>query len=126
VDPSGAAIIPAPELSGLGNYETTANLQNTYGEKVSILCIGPAGEMGLAAASIASTDPEGRPSRHAARGGLGAVMGSRKVKAIVIDDTGTKVRKADNKADFQEVCREFTREIQALKSTGLFSQFGTV
>ncbi|PQP34776.1 aldehyde ferredoxin oxidoreductase [Desulfobacteraceae bacterium SEEP-SAG9] len=126
VDPSGAAIIPAPELSGLGNYETTANLQNTYGEKVSILCIGPAGEMGLAAASIASTDPEGRPSRHAARGGLGAVMGSRKVKAIVIDDTGTKVRKADNKAVFQEVCREFTREIQALKSTGLFSQFGTV
>jgi aldehyde:ferredoxin oxidoreductase len=126
VDPSGTAIIPAPELSGLGNYETATKLQNTYGNKVSILCIGPAGEMQLAAASIASTDPEGRPSRHAARGGLGAVMGSKRVKAIVIDDAGTRIREADNKAVFQKVCREFTSEIQALKSTGLFRQFGTV
>lgn len=126
VSNSGVDILLAPDLSGLGNYETTQKLHKAHGENVSILCIGPAGEMRLAAASIASTDPEGRPSRHAARGGLGAVMGSKGVKAIVIDDSGAKVRKAKDRTAFKEVCTEFAKEIQELKSTKLFRQFGTV
>jgi aldehyde:ferredoxin oxidoreductase len=126
VDKTGVKIIPAPQLAGLGNYATCSVLQQEYGEKVAILCIGPAGEIRLAAASVASTDPEGRPSRHAARGGLGAVMGAKGIKAIVIDDAGAKALEAENKASFKEVCRAFTKEILERKATDLISKYGTV
>jgi aldehyde:ferredoxin oxidoreductase len=126
VDKNGADIIPAQELAGLGNYDTTARLHGAHGDKVAILCIGPAGEMCMTAASVASTDPEGRPSRHAARGGLGAVMGAKGVKAIVIDDAGTKAPEARDKTTFREISKAFAQEIRERKATVLFSQFGTV
>jgi aldehyde:ferredoxin oxidoreductase len=126
VDRDGVEIMPAGKLADLGNYATAAELQKKFGQKIGIFCIGPAGQMKLAAASVALTDPEGRPSRHAARGGLGAVMGSKGIKAIVIDGSGTKVRQPKKKKRFQEVCRAFTQEIMGHKSTGLFSKFGTV
>jgi aldehyde:ferredoxin oxidoreductase len=121
VDPKGVEIMPSGKLADWGNYATTAELQKKFGQKVGIFCIGPAGQMKLAAASVALTDPEGRPSRHAARGGLGAVMGSKGIKAIVIDGRGTKVRQPKKKTRFQEVCRAFTQEIMGHKSTGLFA-----
>ena len=126
LDKDGIDIIPCPELVGLGNYETTVKLLQAHGKKAGIICIGPAGEMRLAAASVAMTDPEGRPSRHAARGGLGAVMGAKKIKALVIDDDATQVRQAKEKTGFQEVCRAFTKDILEHKATGLFSKYGTV
>ena len=51
------------------------------------MCTGPAGEMGSKAAAILATTSD-HYLRAAARGGLGAVMGSKKLKAIVIDGTG--------------------------------------
>jgi len=126
LDKDGIDIIPCPELVGLGNYETTVKLLQAHGKKAGIICIGPAGEMRLSAASVAMTDPEGRPSRHAARGGLGAVMGAKKIKALVIDDGATQVRQAKEKTGFQEVCRAFTKDILEHKATGLFSKYGTV
>lgn len=126
VDKKGVEIVPSRELAGCGNYATVAELQKKFGQKAGIFCIGPAGEMKLAAASVAMTDPDGRPSRHAARGGLGAVMGSKGIKAIVIDGSGAKLRQAKKKTRFQEVCRAFTREIMGHKATGLFSKYGTV
>ncbi len=88
VDADGAELVEAPELEGLGNYDTVARLHAQYGEKVSCVSIGPAGEMRLAAASIAITDIDGRPTRHCGRGGTGAVMGSKGLKAIVLDTDG--------------------------------------
>ena len=126
VDKKGVEIVPSRELAGYGNYATVAELQKKFGQKAGIFCIGPAGEMKLAAASVAMTDPDGRPSRHAARGGLGAVMGSKGIKAIVIDGSGAKLRQAKKKTRFQEVCRAFTQEIMGHKATGLFSKYGTV
>ncbi len=74
----------APYL-GKGNIEAAALLHERYGSKVSVGLCGPVGEyMGLMA-GISFTDPEGRPVRIAARGGVGAVMGSKRVKAIVVD-----------------------------------------
>ena len=55
--------------------------------KVSIISIGPAGEMRLKAASVMVTTPDFH-IRVAGRGGLGAVMGSKNLKAVTIDDTG--------------------------------------
>jgi len=126
IDSGGATLVPADDLVGLGNYDTSATLRRTYGDTVGILGIGPAGEMRLAAASIACTDPEGRPCRHAARGGLGAVMGSKGLKAIVIDDRGARAAEAVDPSGFREICRQYAKEIQELKATKLISQYGTV
>ncbi len=76
------------ELAGLGNYDLVAGQIEQFGDQVSCISIGPAGEMRLSGASIAVTDVEGRPTRHCGRGGLGAVMGSKGVKVIVVDPTG--------------------------------------
>src|ERR1700694_4630737 len=87
IDPNGARIERAPDgLGGLGTYDTVARLLDGNIRTTNVVCIGPAGERLLAAASIATNDPEGRPTRHAARGGLGALMGSKRLKAIVVDD----------------------------------------
>jgi aldehyde:ferredoxin oxidoreductase len=74
----------APYL-GKGNFEAQALLHAHYGKKVTIALCGPVGEYQGLIAGIAFSDKDGRPSRLSARGGVGAVMGSKKVKAIVVD-----------------------------------------
>ena len=92
-------ILPADEYMGLGNKEVINRLWDKYGKRVGVMGIGPAGEQRLTAACINFADPGGRPGRAAGRGGLGAVMGSKGIKAIVVDDTGAgKVAVADPEA----------------------------
>ncbi len=83
-------IVPANEYKGLGNKAMMTVLLEKYGKKAGIACIGPAGEKRMTCASIQFADPKGRPGRAAGRGGLGAVMGSKKIKAIIVDDTGVE------------------------------------
>ena len=83
----GGKLVPAPELKGLGSFDTVERLWAQYGDKVSLICTGPAGEIGSRAAAILVTTPD-HYMRAAARGGLGAVMGSKNLKAIVIDGAG--------------------------------------
>lgn len=85
VTQDGVEVLPADDLRGLGNYETVERLRSRHGDRVGVMSIGPAGEMRLGSASVAVTDPEGRPSRHAGRGGMGAVMGAKGIKAVVVD-----------------------------------------
>jgi len=70
---------------GRGNVEATGALFERYGKKTAIALCGPVGEYQGLMAGIAFTDKDGRPSRLSARGGVGAVMGSKKVKAVVVD-----------------------------------------
>ena len=70
---------------GKGNYEAAALLHERYGKRVSLALCGPVGEYEGLLAGIAFSDNDRRPSRLAARGGVGAVMGTKKVKAIVAD-----------------------------------------
>jgi aldehyde:ferredoxin oxidoreductase len=92
VSRDGVQVRPADYLRGLGTYDTVERLKQEFGEKIAAMCIGQAGEMRLSAASIACTDMELHPTRHAGRGGVGAVMGAKGVKAIVLDATGTTHR----------------------------------
>ncbi len=75
----------AEPFMGKGNIEAAALLHEKYGDKVSLALCGPVGEYGGLLAGIAFSDVENRPVRLAARGGVGAVMGVKKVKAIVVD-----------------------------------------
>ncbi len=88
ISPKGVEFFPASEYEGLGNYRTMALLWKRFGRGVGVVSIGPAGEKCLSAASIQVSDPAGRPARAAGRGGLGALMGSKKLKALVVDDKG--------------------------------------
>jgi aldehyde:ferredoxin oxidoreductase len=75
----------AEPFMGKSNNEAAELLFEKYGKKISFALCGPVGEYHGLMAGIAFTDTDGRPSRLAARGGVGAVMGSKKVKAIVCD-----------------------------------------
>ncbi len=81
----GIAYDSAEPYMGKGNNEVAALLFEKYGRKISFALCGPVGEYLGLVAGIAFADTDGRPSRLAARGGVGAVMGSKKVKAIVVD-----------------------------------------
>ncbi|MEE2805321.1 MAG: aldehyde ferredoxin oxidoreductase C-terminal domain-containing protein [Pseudomonadota bacterium] len=76
---------PADDYLGMGNFETAAKLHAHYGNKVSLALCGPVGEYQGLLAGISFSDVDLRPSRLAARGGVGAVMGSKKVKAVVLE-----------------------------------------
>jgi aldehyde:ferredoxin oxidoreductase len=68
-----------------GNFAAAEALHEQYGKKVTLALCGPVGEYQGLLAGIAFSDSDSRPSRLAARGGVGAVMGSKRVKAIVVD-----------------------------------------
>src|SRR5205809_1699788 len=70
---------------GKGNFEAQDMLHKKYGKKVTIGLCGPVGEYQGLLAGIAFSDKDGRPARLSARGGVGAVMGTKKVKAVVVD-----------------------------------------
>ncbi len=118
VTKDGGKLIPADEYQGLKNYDLVEKLKSRFGEKVGILSIGPAGEMKLSTATIASTDTSGIPCRHAGRGGPGAVMGSKGLKAIVIDDTGAPGVPVANQEKFREGAKKFAKAVQDHPLTG--------
>jgi aldehyde:ferredoxin oxidoreductase len=67
--------------------------------------------MQMKGASVACTDQEARrPARHAARGGLGAVMGSKGLKYVSIEAGGARVRQPAEKKDFAALCKGYTKE----------------
>ena len=71
------SLVDMPGLKGLLVSETIKALRAEYGSDVGIICIGPAGEMLMYGAGIAVTDGRDVQVRYAARGGLGALMGSK-------------------------------------------------
>lgn len=101
---------PKEILGGCGNYEAIKILSQKYGEKVGIAIAGPAGEYRLPSANISFKDPEGN-IRSAGRGGLGAVMGSKKVKAIVIDGAGSKSVPIAEPEKFKAAAKVFAKAL---------------
>ena len=107
INKDGVTISPDNSLKMLGNYDLVDKLKAEFGEKIACISIGPAGEMKMSAASIACTDMELRPTRHAGRGGVGAVMGAKGVKAIVLDDADMKMRAPKDAEQFKAANKEF-------------------
>ncbi|OGR23787.1 MAG: aldehyde ferredoxin oxidoreductase [Desulfobacterales bacterium RIFOXYA12_FULL_46_15] len=118
INKDGVTIAPDNSLRMLGNYDTVKKMKDAYGDKVSCISIGQAGEMKLSAATVAFTDMEQRPTRHAGRGGVGAVMGSKGIKVIVLDDTGMGVRKPKNPEAFKAANKEFVAGLKKHPVTG--------
>ena len=111
-------LTPADDLKGLGNYATVDKLKGEFGDKAGFVTIGQAGEWKLAAASVAFTDREVRPTRHAGRGGLGAVMGSKGLKAIILDPSGGELAPIVDKEAFKGAAQRFAKALQEYPVTG--------
>jgi aldehyde:ferredoxin oxidoreductase len=105
-------------LKLLGNYDLVDKLKGEFGEKVCIISIGPAGERKMCAASVAVTDMEQRPTRHAGRGGVGAVMGAKGIKAIILDDAGMSMRQPKDPEKFKAANQAFVAGLKKHPVTG--------
>jgi aldehyde:ferredoxin oxidoreductase len=123
VNENGYELKECPELKMLRTYAASEKLAETYSGRAAFILCGPAGELGLSGASVAFTDEGHRhPARHAARGGLGAAMGAKGLKAVVVDDDGTKARMPKDMKAFKELVAKITKDYKA--GPQLF-QYGT-
>ena len=113
----------ASAYMGMGNFETAAKLHEEYGKKVSIGLCGPVGEYQGALAGISFSDVDLRPSRLAARGGVGAVMGSKKVKAIVLDLH--KMPALHDRKKVMGAVKEYKKMLDAEPAIHNFQKLGT-
>ncbi len=118
ISKEGVSISQDNSLKMLGNYDLVDKMKDEFGDGISCISIGQAGEMKMSAASIACTDMELRPTRHAGRGGTGAVMGAKGIKVIIIDDSGTKFRTPVDSAKFKEANKQFTKGLKSHPITG--------
>jgi aldehyde:ferredoxin oxidoreductase len=113
IDLNGQAkLMDAAAYKGMRTYDLVKKLKADHGDKYSVTCIGPAGELQLATASVQTSDFDGRPCRAAGRGGLGAVMGSKGIKAILVAKGG---KTADALADpdtFKTVARAYAKAVK--------------
>ena len=127
IDKAGnASFISSQDYKGMRTYKFVEKMLEIYGKKTSVLCIGPAGEYRMTAASIQSSDVDGHPCRAAGRGGLGAVMGSKGLKAVVVDQGGKNADAIADPKAFKEAAKIFAKAVKEHPEPGhLMPTLGT-
>jgi aldehyde:ferredoxin oxidoreductase len=115
----------ADDLVGVGVYETAPKLLEKYGDKVAIALIGPGGEMLMKSAGIQNIDKDKIPARIAARGGLGAVMGSKGLKAIVFDHAGGQKPPIARPEAFKVAQKDYTKAVMDHPQSVTYRDYGT-
>lgn len=124
VSKDGVEISREEELVGAGNFKVVEGVAARFGQKCSVLTIGPAGEMKMLAANISVKDPDGKLRSHG-RGGLGAVMGSKGIKFIAIDPEGAPgIHIADPEA-FSKAAKVFAKGVADHGITKALAEYGT-
>ena len=113
------SLVDAREYRGMRNYALADELLGRFGKRHALALAGPAAVMGLSSASVQITDPDGIPCRAAARGGLGAVMGAKGLKALIVSREGANPRPASDPKLIGEISKGFARNI---KNDGWASQ----
>jgi len=125
ISKDGISIENADEYRGMNNYDLVRAMKRGDRDRASIFSVGTGGERGWKSASVSCTDMEGLPTRHAARGGLGAVMGAKGLKAIRVDDSGvSSVPLADQEA-FREQLRQWAEMMKENIQVQSMSRYGT-
>ena len=114
----------ATDFMGYGTFETADKLREKYGKKISLAICGPVGEYQGLLSGISMTDTDGRPSRLAARGGVGAVMGSKKIKAMVLDMV--KMPPFHDRKKVLDGIKFYAKELQASPSVQAYTKIGTM
>ena len=112
VTEEGIKLVEADDYKGLWNYASCEKLFQNYAKTASAISIGPAGESMYKTASVATTDRDKarRPARHAARGGVGAVMGSKCLKWVLVDAGRRPTIKPADPKNFAAYHKEFSKD----------------
>jgi aldehyde:ferredoxin oxidoreductase len=110
IDDSNARLESASEIWGMDAISTHQRIKKNFGAEFRVSCIGPAGEKGVLFASIISE------YRALGRGGAGAVMGSKNLKAIAVRGTGAIAY--HDPGVFMRTCREAFNELSNHPDTG--------
>ncbi|MCS7174732.1 aldehyde ferredoxin oxidoreductase family protein [Pseudothermotoga sp.] len=118
IDDDDVHIMSAEGLWGLSTFETEKRLKQVHGN-VGVLSIGPAGENLVRYAVVISQE-----GRAGGRPGIGAVMGSKKLKAIVVK--GTKDVEVKDKESFEKYTREVFKLIPTLPAYSFWIRQGTM
>jgi aldehyde:ferredoxin oxidoreductase len=114
IDGNGeASLHDAQPLKGMRTYQLVKKLKALHGDDHGVTCIGPAGDFQLSAASIQTSDNDGRPCRAAGRGGLGAVMGSKGLKALVVARGGKHADPLVDAQTFKEAAKAYAKAVKA-------------
>jgi aldehyde:ferredoxin oxidoreductase len=117
ISKDGVSFAEETELIGKGNFAVVEALEQRFGKKTGVLTIGPAGEMRMLSANISVKDTDSKLRSHG-RGGLGAVMGSKKIKFIAIDDAAAPGITLADPEKFKEAARTFARALISHPATG--------
>jgi aldehyde:ferredoxin oxidoreductase len=128
LDKDGVSFESADDYLGKGLHDAYQLAFDKYGKKVGIAGIGVSGEMLMTNAGVCFNDIDNRPSRYAGRGGLGAVMGSKGIKFIVLDDKGTQPVKIKDRDLFNAGRKKLTDGITSndfTKKGGMLNSLGT-
>ncbi len=109
IDKGEASIVPADDVWGMDTYDTEDAVKAKLGEPDTwtITCIGPAGERLSLLAGIVN-----EKGRIAARSGVGAVMGSKKLKAVAVRGAkGSRIGVAD-KEGLKAIQKRYGQELK--------------
>ncbi len=120
--------LPADEYVGRDLYEVFPEVYARFGDKVHVAGIGLAGEFKYSNSGIVFNDMKNRPSRYAGRGGLGAVMGSKGLKFIVVDPAGAPGVAIANPELFKEGSQKMREALMThaiTKPKGGLNTYGT-
>ncbi|WP_258361141.1 aldehyde ferredoxin oxidoreductase C-terminal domain-containing protein [Moorella sulfitireducens] len=125
---STVELVPADEYVGLNTYALSEKLYAKYGKDIAIIAIGTAGERKYNIASVMVSDQAtGHPCRAAGRGGMGAVMGSKHIKAVVIEKAEKKyeVNYVD-KEKFMAANKKYIDFLTHADSMKVMTEVGTI
>ncbi|MFX0182243.1 MAG: aldehyde ferredoxin oxidoreductase C-terminal domain-containing protein [Candidatus Hodarchaeota archaeon] len=119
-------MIKANEYAGIGLYELIAKLWEKYPNKPGIFGCGIAGQKLMFSAGIFSNNPDNSdPGRYAGRGGMGAVLGSKGVIAIIADDTRCKRVQPINKELFEVGRKKLVKGLKEHEAREALRDYGT-
>ncbi|MBP1722017.1 MAG: Aldehyde ferredoxin oxidoreductase, partial [Deltaproteobacteria bacterium] len=117
ITPEGVVFNSAKDEWGLRTAAAEEAIKKKAGDKCRVACIGPAGEKGVLYAAVVSE------TRTASRGGIGAVMGSKNLKAIAV--SGDKRPPIADKEAFETAVKKFREDQEANPSVGGMQINGT-
>lgn len=106
----GVTIAEESELVGKGNFAVIEAMEAKYDKKVGVMTIGQAGEAKMTTANISVKDPDSKIRSHG-RGGMGAVMGAKKIKYITIDAANAPGVEIADPEKFKTASRIFVKTI---------------
>jgi aldehyde:ferredoxin oxidoreductase len=114
-----AEFLDAKDLWGLTSFEAEKKLRDVYGPTAGILCIGPGGENLVKFANVVSQE-----GRAGGRPGMGAVMGSKNLKAIVFVGSGDLP--VAHPKEMKELGAEAYREVLTKPNYAFWKRQGTM